>query len=189
MLEIKETIAKADKFGVLTITDYSTSSGSDRGLIMSLLAEIQKYQDKYETVELMVFFCSKDMRFRQAISRMLGDSVVFIDENLTFLTHTEVMKPDIQINLNDGDVVNNYYGLEKKELSNLKKEIREELRQELIVELTTKITNEVTTKITNEVTAKITNEVKMNFLAEVKADIWNDLSLLSSIKEVRNEKM
>lgn len=165
--EIKETIAKVDKYGVLTITGYSTSSGLDRGLIISLLTEIQRYQDKYEKVELIIFFCSDDMRFRQYILRLLGDSVIFIDQNFKLLTNTDVMKPDIQIYLNAGDV-NNYYGLEKKELSNLKKEIREELRQELIVELTT--------KISNEVTAKITKEVKLNLLAEVKADIWKDLS-------------
>jgi hypothetical protein len=126
----------------------------------------------------------EDLRFRKTISGVLGDSVGFLDENLKFLKHTDIMKSDIQINLNGGDV-NNYYGLEKKELSNLKKEIREELRQELIVELTT--------KITNEVTAKITKEVKMNLLAEVKADIWKDFS--SSLvldkedkEEVRSKK-
>jgi hypothetical protein len=160
--EIKETLAEMDKAGVfvLTMTGYSTSSGLDRGLIISLLTEIQRYQEKYEKVEFMLFFCTDDMRFRKYISGMLGNSVIFIDKNFKLLTNTDVMKPDIQINLNGGDVNNNYYGLEKKELSNLKNEIREELRQELIVELTT----------------KITNEVKLNLLAEVKADIWKDLS-------------
>ena len=161
LLEIKETIAKVDKSGVLIITGYSTSSGSDRGLIISLLTEIERYQDKYEKVELMIFFCSDDMRFRQYILRLLGDSVIFIDQNFKLLPNTDVMKPDIQINLNGGDVNNNnYYGLEKKELLKLKNEIKEELRQELIVELTT----------------KITNEVKLNLLAEVKADIGKYLS-------------
>lgn len=172
LVEIKETVAKADKYGVLTITGYPTNTWSDRQLIISFLTEIQRYQDKYDTVELMIFFCNDDMRLRQSILRLLGDSVVFIDENFKFLTDTDVMKPDVQINLNGGDVNNNYYGLEKKELSNLKKEIREEIKKELRQELIV----EMTAKIKEEVKAKIKEELK----EELKADLISfDKRLLS----------
>ena len=137
----------------------------NRQLMLSLLTEINLYNDNdnQELENSLVFLCDDGGRFKLEIVNKMGDFITFIDENFNLISKKDLMGPDIQINLNSGDVNNNYYGLEKKEFSNLKKEIREELRQELRQELIV------------EVTAKITNELKMNLFAEVKEELKEEL--------------
>ena len=176
---MENVLSKLTKNPIVIISGFPHTP-ENRQLMLSLLTEINLYfdNDNKELENSLVFLCDDGGRFKLEIVNKMGDFITFIDENFNLISKKDLMGPDIQINLNSGDVNNNYYGLEKKEFSNLKKEIREELRQELIVEvthLTAKMTNEMTAKIKEEVTAKITNELKMNLFAEVKEELKEEL--------------
>jgi hypothetical protein len=133
------------------------------------------YNDNSNQENSLVFLCDDGGRFKLEILNKMGDFITFIDKNFNLLSKKDVMKPGVQINLN-GDInysTTNYYGLEKKELSNLKKEIREELREELRQELIVEMTNEMTAKIKKEVSNEL--KLKLNLFAEVKAEIKEEI--------------
>ena len=161
---MENVLSKLTKNPIVIISGFPHTP-ENRQLMLSLLTEINLYfdNDNKELENSLVFLCDDGGRFKLEIVNEMGDFITFIDENFNLISKKDLMGPDIQINLNSGDVNNNYYGLEKKEFSNLKKEIREELRQELRQELIV------------EVTAKITNELKMNLFAEVKEELKEEL--------------